>query len=161
MFELKLNPPQNFAQYRQTEMDQSRVGTFTQVAELPYMSKRFALKRYLGLTRSTRTRSTGTDTRWWSRWIRTSRTGLRLNTIMKLFEFFTHTADGFEQDKTYEPENDISVLDDNDTRKTRLALKDINSLRLASEAHDAQQKEEAVFTQKMYGQPAGTDDLAL
>jgi hypothetical protein len=80
---------------------------------------------------------------------------------MKLFEFFTHTADGFEQDKTYEPENDISVLDDNDTRKTRLSLKDINSLRLASEAHDAQQKEEAVFTQQMYGQPAGTDDLAL
>jgi|TARA_R100000027_G_scaffold60507_1_gene51323 hypothetical protein len=50
MFEIKLNPPQNFAQYRQTEMDQSRVNTFTQVAELPYMSKRFALKRYLGLT---------------------------------------------------------------------------------------------------------------
>ena len=50
MFEIKLNPPQNFAQYRQTEMDQARVATFTQVAELPYMSKRFALKRYLGLT---------------------------------------------------------------------------------------------------------------
>ena len=50
MFEVKLNPPQNFAQYRQTEMDQARVGTFVQVAELPYMSKRFALKRYLGLT---------------------------------------------------------------------------------------------------------------
>ena len=49
-FGIKFNPPQNFAQYRQTEMDQSRVGTFTQVAELPYMSKRFALKRYLGLT---------------------------------------------------------------------------------------------------------------
>jgi hypothetical protein len=50
MFEIKLNPPQNFAQYRQTEMDQARVGTFTQIAELPYMSKRFALKRYLGLS---------------------------------------------------------------------------------------------------------------
>jgi hypothetical protein len=50
MFELKLNPPQNFAQYRQTEMDQSRVNSFTAVAELPYMSKRFALKRFLGLT---------------------------------------------------------------------------------------------------------------
>ena len=50
LFEIKMNPPQNFAQYRQTEMDQARVGTFTQVAELPYMSKRFALKRYLGLT---------------------------------------------------------------------------------------------------------------
>ena len=50
MFEVKLNPPQNFAQYRQTEMDQARVQTFTQVAELPYMSKRFALKRFLGLS---------------------------------------------------------------------------------------------------------------
>jgi hypothetical protein len=50
MFELKLNPPQNFAQYRQTEMDTQRVSTFGQIAELPYMSKRFALKRYLGLT---------------------------------------------------------------------------------------------------------------
>jgi len=50
MFELKLNPPQNFAAYRQTEMDQSRVNTFTAVADLPYMSKRFALKRYLGLS---------------------------------------------------------------------------------------------------------------
>ena len=79
---------------------------------------------------------------------------------MKLNEFFTHTADGFEQDKTYEPENDISVLDDTDTRKTRLSLTQINSMRLASEAHDAQQKEEAVFTQKMYGQPA-VDDLAI
>ena len=50
MFEIKLNPPQNFAQYRQTEMDQSRVGTYVQVAELPYMSKRFALSRFLGLS---------------------------------------------------------------------------------------------------------------
>ena len=50
MFEIKFNPPQNFAQYRQTEMDQARVQTFTQVAELPYMSKRFALKRFLGLS---------------------------------------------------------------------------------------------------------------
>ena len=50
MFELKLNPPQNFAQYRQTEMDQARIQSFVQVAELPYMSKRFALKRFLGLT---------------------------------------------------------------------------------------------------------------
>ena len=79
---------------------------------------------------------------------------------MKLNEFFTHTANGFEQDKNYEPENDISVLDDNDTRKTRMTLIQINSMRLASEAHDAQQKEEAVFTQQMYGQPA-VDDLAI
>ena len=80
---------------------------------------------------------------------------------MKLFEFFTYTTDGFEQDKTYEPENDISVMDAEDTRKTRLSLKDINSMRLASEAHDAQQKEEAKFTQKMYGTLAQSDDISL
>ena len=80
---------------------------------------------------------------------------------MKLFEFFTYTADGFEQDKTYEPENDISVMDAEDTRKTRLTLKQINSMRMASEAHDAHQKEEAVFVQKMYGQPAQDDNLEL
>jgi hypothetical protein len=34
-------------------------------------------------------------------------------------------------------------------------------MRLASEAHDAQQKEEAVFVQKMYGQPAQGDNLEL
>jgi len=49
-FSIKFNPPQNFAQYRQTEMDQSRVSTFIQVAALPYLSKRFALKRFLGLS---------------------------------------------------------------------------------------------------------------
>ena len=80
---------------------------------------------------------------------------------MKLMEFFTYTGDGFEQDKTYNPENDISILNKDDTRKTRLTLDDINQMRLASEEHDAQQKEEAEFVQKMYGQPVEVDDLAL
>ena len=79
---------------------------------------------------------------------------------MQLREFFTHTQDGFEQDKSYDPEQDISILDKDDTRKTRLTLKDINSLRLTSEEHDSQQKEEAVFVQKMYAQPQ-VDDLAI
>jgi len=34
-------------------------------------------------------------------------------------------------------------------------------MRLASEEHDAQQKEEAVFVQKMYGQPAPDDNIEL
>ena len=72
---------------------------------------------------------------------------------MKLNEFFNHTQDGFEQDKSHNPEQDISILDKDDTRKTRLTLGDINSMRIASEDHDAQQKEEAEFVQKMYAQP--------
>jgi hypothetical protein len=79
---------------------------------------------------------------------------------MQLREFFTHTQDGFEQDKSYDPEQDISILDKDDTRKTRLTLKDINLLRLASEEHDSHQKEEAEFVQKMYAQPQ-VDDLAI
>ena len=79
---------------------------------------------------------------------------------MQLREFFNYTQDGFEQDKSYDPEQDISILDKDDTRKTRLTLKDINSLRLASEEHDSHQKEEAEFVQKMYAQPQ-VDDLAI
>jgi len=50
IFELQFNPPQNFAAYRQTEMDNARVQSYTAVAAIPQISKRFALKRFLGLT---------------------------------------------------------------------------------------------------------------
>jgi hypothetical protein len=50
LFELKFNPPQNFAAYRQSELDTTRVATFAQLMEVPYMSKRFAMKRFLGIT---------------------------------------------------------------------------------------------------------------
>jgi hypothetical protein len=50
LFELKFNTPQNFAAYRQAEMDNARISTFTSLQEAPYISKRFALKRFLGLS---------------------------------------------------------------------------------------------------------------
>jgi len=50
LFDVKFNPPQNFASHRQAEMDQARVSTFGSISEVPYLSKRFALKRFLGLT---------------------------------------------------------------------------------------------------------------
>ena len=50
MFDLRMQPPQNFASYRQSELDNARVGTFTQMAAIPYVSNRFALKRFLGLS---------------------------------------------------------------------------------------------------------------
>jgi hypothetical protein len=50
IFEVKFNPPQNFASYRQAEMDGVRMNVFTNVAQIPFLSKRFALKRFLGLT---------------------------------------------------------------------------------------------------------------
>jgi hypothetical protein len=50
IFDIVLGPPQNFASYRQAEMDTSRVGTFSTLEQLPYMSKRFLMERYLGLS---------------------------------------------------------------------------------------------------------------
>jgi len=50
LFALEFNPPQNFASYRQAEMDTARVSTFTSIEQYPYISKRFALERFLGLT---------------------------------------------------------------------------------------------------------------
>jgi hypothetical protein len=50
LFQLKFNPPQNFAAYRQSELDNARVGTFSSMEAFPYISKRFALERFLGLT---------------------------------------------------------------------------------------------------------------
>ena len=50
LFELRFNEPQNFAKYRQVEIDTARIGSFGQLEQLPYMSKRFMLSRFLGLT---------------------------------------------------------------------------------------------------------------
>lgn len=50
LFTLRFNPPQNFAAYRQSELDSARVSTFTTMEAVPYISKRFALERFLGLS---------------------------------------------------------------------------------------------------------------
>ena len=50
LFQITFNPPQNFAAYRQAELDNSRVSTFASMEALPYISKRFAMERFLGLT---------------------------------------------------------------------------------------------------------------
>ena len=50
MFDIKFQPPMNFASYRQAEVDNNRISTYTQIATVPYVSKRYALQRFLGLT---------------------------------------------------------------------------------------------------------------
>jgi hypothetical protein len=50
IFDVKFNPPQNFASYRQAEMDTARVNTFNVMVAVPFVSKRFAMKRFLGMT---------------------------------------------------------------------------------------------------------------
>jgi len=50
IFDIRFNPPQNFASYRQAEMDTARVNTFNAVVAIPFVSNRYAMKRFLGLT---------------------------------------------------------------------------------------------------------------
>ena len=50
IFDIEFNEPQNFASYRQSDIDASRISNFTQTEGVPYISKRFALQRFLGLT---------------------------------------------------------------------------------------------------------------
>ena len=50
IFELNFNPPMNFASSRQATIDAERINTFNTIQAVPFMSKRFALKRFLGLT---------------------------------------------------------------------------------------------------------------
>ena len=50
LFAITFCEPQNFASYRQSELDTSRIASFSQLEPMPYMSKRFMMKRYLGLS---------------------------------------------------------------------------------------------------------------
>jgi hypothetical protein len=50
IFELVFEEPQNFAQYRQADVDAARIGTFTQLEGFAYLSKRFLMQRYLGMS---------------------------------------------------------------------------------------------------------------
>lgn len=50
LFELSYTKPQSFSEYRRLELDSAKINQFSALADVKYLSKRFALKRYLGLT---------------------------------------------------------------------------------------------------------------
>ena len=50
LFELRFNEPQNFSKNRQAELDNTRISAFANLEPIPYLSKRFMLQRYLGLS---------------------------------------------------------------------------------------------------------------
>ena len=50
IFELEFMEPQNFSDYRQIEIDAAHANNYNALKDTPYISKRYALKRYLGWT---------------------------------------------------------------------------------------------------------------
>lgn len=74
---------------------------------------------------------------------------------MLLKEFFNYNdTNDLAQDRRYESSRDKSILKMSDTRKIRLTLRQINQLRMQSEAHQAEEQSELGFIQQMYATPA-------
>ena len=73
--------------------------------------------------------------------------------LLNEFLYFNDNNNDFAVDRRYDNKNDSSVVKSEDTRKIRLTLRQINRLRLQSEAHEAEHKSEQGFIQQMYGIP--------
>tara|TARA_Y200000002_G_C22488697_1_gene582033 strand:+ start:58 stop:288 length:231 start_codon:yes stop_codon:yes gene_type:complete len=72
---------------------------------------------------------------------------------MKLLEFFAYENDPF-QNPRYDNEDDITVRSLDDTRKTKLTLKQINALRKSIESKAEEYDRDMERVNKMYAQPS-------
>ena len=70
--------------------------------------------------------------------------------LRELFYFDKQTLEP-EGDKRYDPTDDESIVKRDDTRKTRLTLRQINKARRASELHTEETEKELQFVRQMYG----------
>ena len=70
--------------------------------------------------------------------------------LRELFYFDKETIEPTEDDR-YDPQYDDSIVKMNDTRKTRLTLRQINRARKASELHTTEKAGELDFVRQMYG----------
>lgn len=50
MFNLSFSEPQSFSKYREIELESAKVSVYANIAQTPFISKRFALKKWLGLS---------------------------------------------------------------------------------------------------------------
>lgn len=76
--------------------------------------------------------------------------------LRELFYFDRDTVEPVE-DKRYEADLDDSPMKKDDTRKTRLTLRQINRIRKASELHTEEKRKELDFIKQMYGIAANAE----
>jgi len=76
--------------------------------------------------------------------------------LRELFYFDKETLEPVE-DKSYDATEDQSAVDFDNTRKTRLTLRQINRARLASEMHMEETEKELFFIRQMYGLAANAE----
>lgn len=78
--------------------------------------------------------------------------------LRELFYFDKKTMEPVE-DNRYDAKDDKSVVNLDDTRKTRLTLRDINKARRAEEAHRKEATKDLEYVRAMYGLAAqGTEE---
>lgn len=70
--------------------------------------------------------------------------------LRELYYFDKETMEPVE-DNRYDAEQDQSVMHLDDTRKTRLTLKDINRARRADDMHKQEQTKDLTHIRAMYG----------
>ena len=70
--------------------------------------------------------------------------------LRELFYFDKESIEPIKDDR-YEPQHDDSIIDLDDTRKTRLTLGQINRARKSSELHTKEKSKEMDFVRQMYG----------
>lgn len=73
--------------------------------------------------------------------------------LLNEFFYFNDNKNDFANDRRYDNKRDSSVVEKSDTRKIRLTLRQINQLRLQTEAHDAEHTAELDFIRQMYATP--------
>ena len=73
--------------------------------------------------------------------------------ILRELFYFNKGEQDMKQDGHYDPSKDDTVMKKDDTRKTRLTLKQINQLRRASDQHYLEQERDVEVISKMYAQP--------
>jgi hypothetical protein len=74
------------------------------------------------------------------------------------FLYFNDNNNDFAVDRRYDNANDRSVVKKSDTRKIRLTLRQVNQLRMQSEAHEYEQESELGFVGQMYGAQASAEE---
>jgi len=80
--------------------------------------------------------------------------------LLNEFFYFNNKTNDFSNDRRYNNSNDSSVLKKSDTRKTRLTLRQINQLRMQSEAHEIEKESELELIKQMYGAPVEAETPA-
>jgi len=70
--------------------------------------------------------------------------------IRELYYLYKDTMEPVD-DHRYNPSDDTSIMKIDDTRKTRLTLKDINRARRADDMHRKESSKDLIHVRAMYG----------